>query len=67
MSTHDLIIPHHALASPRYDDDTQALMRQAGLPDFPYRNIAQHERLAANLARWPLLVETALARSGHDA
>ncbi|WP_168709167.1 cellulose biosynthesis protein BcsR [Halomonas borealis] len=65
MSTHGLIIPHHAPASPRYDDDTRALLHKAGLPDFPYHNIAARERLTADLARWPLLAETVLSRSGR--
>ncbi|MDT8896321.1 cellulose biosynthesis protein BcsR [Halomonas sp. I1] len=66
MSTHDLIIPHHAPVALRYDDDIQALLLKAGLTGFPYRNIAEQEQLAADLARWPLLAETTLARSEHD-
>ncbi|MDW5377125.1 cellulose biosynthesis protein BcsR [Halomonas sp. HP20-15] len=59
MSLQDLIAPRLPPAQSKPDDDIRALVDNAGLGDFPYRNIHQQERLAADLERWPLLRELA--------
>jgi hypothetical protein len=62
MSIHDLIKPRQRLALKCYDEDVETLLENSNLNDFEYQNIHQQERLAALLARWPLLGETISAR-----
>ncbi|WP_136069210.1 cellulose biosynthesis protein BcsR [Modicisalibacter radicis] len=67
MSLQDLIAPRLPPAPPKPDDDIRALIDNAGLGDFSYRNIHQQERLAADLERWPLLRELAASSAETDA
>ena len=67
MSIQDFIAPHPSTVLHTPDDDIRALIDTTGLSDFPYRNIHQQERLAADLERWPLLRELAGADTEVDA
>ncbi|WP_280563530.1 MULTISPECIES: cellulose biosynthesis protein BcsR [unclassified Chromohalobacter] len=67
MSIPDHTSTRHLVTAPAHDDDVRTLIDNAGLGDFPYRNIHQQERLATNLERWPLLSELANAGSEIDA
>ncbi|MEZ3501110.1 cellulose biosynthesis protein BcsR [Pantoea sp. KPR_PJ] len=46
-------------------DDISALRDAFSLRAFRYTDIAREERLAAIIARWPLLVETATEQPGR--
>jgi len=67
MSIQEFIAAHPSTVLHTPDDDIRTLVHTIGLSDFPYRNIHQQERLAADLERWPLLRELAGVDTAGDA